>query len=122
MKEIRRMNKENYKKALKQVYMILKSLGKDIIDKIPIDMLNFIEENMDKDYFFVLDENIELEEQELMDETLGIISLIWRDYLCSDEERKKLQAEDSERQKQFENEQRKKYNPDKIFKKMDENV
>ena len=35
---------------------------------------------MDKDYFFVLDENIELEEQELMDETLGIISLIWRDY------------------------------------------
>ncbi len=33
-------------------------------------MLNFIEENMDKDYFFVLDENIELEEQELMDETL----------------------------------------------------
>jgi hypothetical protein len=122
MKEIRRMNKENYKKALKQVYMILKSLGKDIIDKIPIDMLNFIEENMDKDYFFVLDENIELEEQELMDETLGIISLIWRDYLCSDEERKKLQAEDSERQKQFENEQRKKYNPDNIFKKMDEDV
>ncbi|MCI8546373.1 MAG: hypothetical protein HFJ44_03980 [Clostridia bacterium] len=116
------MNKENYKKALKQVYMILKSLGKDIIDKIPIDMLNFIEENMDKDYFFVLDENIELEEQELMDETLGIISLIWRDYLCSDEERKKLQAEDSERQKQFENEQRKKYNPDNIFKKMDEDV
>jgi len=122
MKEIRRMNKENYKKALKQVYMILKSLGKDIIDKIPIDMLNFIEENMDKDYFFVLYENIELEEQELMDETLGIISLIWRDYLCSDEERKKLQAEDSERQKQFENEQRKKYNPDNIFKRMDENV
>ena len=116
------MNKENYKKALKQVYMTLKSLGKDIIDKIPIDMLNFIEENMDKDYFFVLDENIELEEQELMDETLGIISLIWRDYLCSDEERKKLQAEDSERQKQFENEQRKKYNPDNIFKRMDENV
>ncbi len=111
------MNRENYKKALKQVYMILKFVGKDITDKIPIDMLNFIEENMDKDYFFVLDENIELEEQELMDETLGIISLIWRDYLCSDEERKKLQAEDSERQKQFENEQRKKYNPDSIFKK-----
>lgn len=122
MKEIRGMNRENYKKALKQVYMILKFVGKDITDKIPIDMLNFIEENMDKDYFFVLDENIELEEQELMDETLGIISLIWRDYLCSDEERKKLQAEDSERQKQFENEQRKKYNPDNIFKRMDENV
>ena len=40
----------------------------------------------------------------------------------SDEERKKLQAEDSERQKQFENEQRKKYNPDNIFKKRDTKI
>lgn len=122
MKEINNMNKENYGKALKQVYMILKSMGKEIRDKIPDEMLNFIEENMDKEYFFILDENIDLEEQNFMPETLGIISLIWRDYLCSDEERERLQAEDIERQKQIEEERREKYNPDNIFKKIDENV
>lgn len=121
MKEIKRMNKENYGKAFKEVYMILKSVGSEVIDKIPIDMLNFIEENMDKDYFFILDKNVALEEHNFMDETLGIISLIWRDYLCSDVEREKIQIEDIEKQIQIEKEKREKYNPDNIFLK-DENI
>lgn len=114
MKEINIMNKENYGKALKEVYMILKSVGKEVRNKIPGDMLSFIEKNMDKEYFFILDEKVDLEKQAFMDETLGIISLIWRDYLCSDSERKKLQAEDIERQK-------KKYNIGNIFANRNEN-
>lgn len=111
------MDKKNYGKAFKEVYMILKSVGKEVVDKIPTSMLNFIEDNMDKDYFFILDENIALEEQTFMDETLGIISLIWRDYLCSDEEREKIQIADRQKQIQIENEKREKYNLDNLFKK-----
>ncbi len=115
------MDKEKYNKAFKEVYMILKSFGKEMQGKIPTSLLDFIEENMDKDYFFILDDNIPLEEQSFMDETLGIISLIYRDYLCTDEEREKIKKEDEiyfkEIQTQREKELREKYNPDNIFKK-----
>ena len=47
------MDKEKYNKAFKEVYMILKSFGKEMQGKIPTSLLDFIEENMDKDYFFI---------------------------------------------------------------------
>lgn len=115
------MDKEKYNKAFKEVYMILKSVGKEMQGKIPTNLLDFIEENMDKDYFFILDDNTPLEKQSFMDETLGIISLIYRDYLCTDEERERIKKEDEiyfkEIQTQREKELREKYNSDNIFKK-----
>lgn len=118
---MKEMDKENYGKAFKEVYMILKSVGKEIQDKIPTNFLDFIEKNMDKDYFFMLDYSIPLEKQLFMDETLGIISLIWRDYLCTNEEREKIIQQDErnlkEIQNQIEKEYREKYNLDDIFKK-----
>lgn len=98
---MKEMNKENYRKAFKEVYMILKSVGKEIQDKIPTSFMNFIEENMDKNYFFMLDDVIPLEEQLFMDETLGIISLIWRDYLCTNEEKEKIRKQDKKTRNQF---------------------
>ncbi len=109
------MNKENYGKAFKEVYMILKSVGEEIQYKVPTKLLEFIEENMDKDYFFILDDTISLEEQSFMDETLGIISLIWRDYLCTNEEREKITKKDEEIQNKIEKERREKYDPDDLF-------
>lgn len=114
------MNKENYSKAFKEVYIILKFVGKEIQHKVPTKILKFIEENMDKDYFFMLDDTISLEEQSFMDETLGIISLIWRDYLCTNEEREKIKQKDEEMQNQMEKERIKKYNPDDLFKNREE--
>lgn len=113
------MDKKNYGKAFKEVYMILKSIDDDVRKKIPIEFLTFIEENMDINYFFLLDQTIPLEEQTFMDETLGIISLIWRDYLCSDEEKKQMQMRDAQTLKdmqfQIEEDLRKKYNIDNLF-------
>ena len=71
-----KIKSEEYSKALKEVYIILKALGEEIKEKIPENVLEFIEENMDKKYFFVLDDAIALEDQDLRDETLGIISLL----------------------------------------------
>lgn len=114
------MNNKNYSKAFKEVYMILKSVGKKVQNKIPTNLLDFIEKNMDKNYFFMLDDSIPLEEQSFMDETLGIISLIWRDYLCSKEEKEKTRKQDkknfTELQKLIEKERIEKYSPDNIFK------
>ena len=110
------MNKSNYNKAFKEVYIILKSMGDDILNRIPTKLMILIEEHMDKNYIFILDENSPIESQELLNETLGIISLIYRDYIASEEERKKLLEEDKNRLKNLETELSEKYNYNNLFK------
>lgn len=110
------MDNINYSKALKEVYIILRFFGKDIIDKIPINFMKFIEENMNKNYIFFIDEKVPIESQNFLNETLGIISLIYRDYIASEEERKKILEEDADRINKVQAELSEKYNYDNIFK------
>ena len=61
----------------------------------------------------------------MKNETIIILGLIYRDFLCSPDERKKLQEKDArelqEVEKAIEQEIREKYNPDDIFKKRNQN-
>lgn len=82
--------KEEYSKALFEVYVVLKNTKEEVKNKIPKKFINFIEENMDKNYRFKLKENVGLEKQDLMHETKQILALIYRDYIVTKEERKKL--------------------------------
>lgn len=111
------MTNTTYSKAFKEVYVILKSLGKEITDKIPPRFMNLIEENMDKDYIFILDDNTPIEEQNLSNEALGLISLIYRDYIVSDEEREKIKAEEKKRREEVQVELSQKYSYENLFKK-----
>ena len=109
-----KIRNEKCSKALKEVYIVLKVLGDEVKDKIPKNVLEFIEENMDKKYFFMLNDTVALEEQNLMEESLGIISLLWRDYICSPEEKKRLKEQDAKIKIFKSNE---KYNYDDLFNK-----
>lgn len=111
------MNKDNYGKACKEVYIILQSLGDEIICKIPKKVIKFIEENMDKDYWFTIDSSIPIESQDFLEETLGIISLIYRDYICTPEEKEMLILQDKNRIKEAEKLLNEKYNNDNLFNK-----
>lgn len=111
------MNKDNYGKACKEVYIILQSLGDEIICKIPKKVIKFIEENMDKDYWFTIDSSIPIESQDFLEETLGIISLIYRDYICTPEEKKMLILQDTNRIKETEKLLNEKYNNNNLFNK-----
>lgn len=116
-------NTDIYSKAFKEVYIILNSFGKEITDKIPASMMNFIEEHMDKNYIFFMDEKIPIESQNFKDETLGIISLIYRDYIASEEERKKMVEDDESRLNKLQVELSEKYNYDNLFKnRVDEEI
>lgn len=90
-----------------------------LLDKIPKKFYEMIEEEQDKEYVTSIKEP--LEEQKLKNETIIILGLIYRDFLCSHEEKKRLQEKDArelqEVQKALEDEIRQKYNPDDIFKK-----
>lgn len=104
--------------AFTEVNEIIKMMPKELADKIPIKFREMIEEERDKEY----NPNIQepLEKCKLKNETIIILGLIYRDFLCSQEERKKLQEKDAkeleEVQKYIEEENRKEYNPDDIFK------
>lgn len=80
-----------YQKALKEVYIIINNLTEDLYIKIPITLKKTIKENMDKNYKISLEE---LKNNGKMQETIDIVSLIYRDYLCDKELKEKLIEKD----------------------------
>ena len=104
--------KLKYRQALFEVYVILENTDEDIKNKIPKKFTDFIKENMDVNHKFVLQQGKELVNQDLMLETKQILALIYRDYMCTQEERKKLLLQEKEKRIKKENQNRKKYNVD----------
>ncbi len=111
------MNLE-YRKAFTEIYEIFKLMPKELLDRIPSKFYELIEEERDREYSISVSEP--LENEVFKDETIVILGLIYRDFLCSPEERKKLQVKDAkelqEIQKRLESEMRQKYNPEEVFK------
>lgn len=107
----------NYKQALSEVLEILNHTDISITKKIPKNFINFIYENIDKNYTCNIDFSDEKWDDNIKEETQCIMALIYRDYICSPEERAKLIKEEIAEEKRIEQEIREKYNPDNLFKK-----
>lgn len=106
----------DYKQALAEVIEILNHSDKSITEKIPQKFINFLFENMDKDYKCSIDFSDENWDNTVKEETQCIIALIYRDYICSPDERNILLAEEKAEEKKVQEALREKYNPDNIFK------
>ena len=110
--------KQEYNEAFTEVNEIIKMMPDELVNKIPSKFREMLEDERDKEY----NPNIQepLEKCKLKNETIIILGLIYRDFLCLPEERKKLQEKDAkdlqEIQKAIEEEARQKYNPDDLFK------
>ena len=105
-----------------EIYNIINHLDKDLYKKIPISFINFIKQNMDLDYKCNIDFSKDINSQQLLHNTRVILSLIYRDYLCSTEERKILIEKDNLELIKHQEELREKYNPDNIFKNSNEEI
>ena len=82
--------KIEYRQALFEVYKILENTDEEIKNKIPEKFIKFVKENMDTNYKFELEKGKELVRQNLKSETKQIIALIYKYYICDEEERKKI--------------------------------
>lgn len=82
------MLNDKYTKALAELKVILENSEDSIIKKIPKTFIMFVEENYDKDYSCKITPNISINDQNILDETKYLIALIYRSYLCSEDERK----------------------------------
>ena len=74
------MKDENYKNALKEVYDILDNTDEELVLKIPKNFLEFVKENMNKEYISNIDYNVEIDKQNLLPETEAILAQIYNSY------------------------------------------
>ena len=104
------------KKVFSEVYDIIYHMEKNLYNKIPKQFIHFIKENKEDNYIVNIDYSKSINEQELLQQTRVMLSLIYRDYLCDEEERQELIEKDKKELKRIEERIREKYNPDEIFK------
>lgn len=111
--------KQEYKMAFSEINNIIKIMPEELVKKIPKSFREVLIEEMDKSYNPDIQEP--LEKVKLKNETVIILGLIYRDFLCSSEERERLQEKDAKElqkaQLELEREIRDRYNPDNLFKK-----
>mgnify|MGYP005782964417 FL=1 len=100
-----------------EVNIILNNTDKSLVQLIPEKVLNFIKENAQKQKEFIYDKNKRLKDQEISNITRGVIALIYRDYFCTEEQRKRYNDYYKKLKEQLELEKRDLYNVEKMFKK-----
>ena len=73
-------------RAYTEVNYIINEMSDEMKNKIPSQILRNIENRMDKNYDFRIEEE-EFENAELLEDTQKILSVLYTDYLASDEEK-----------------------------------
>ena len=101
--------KQIYRNALSEVNAILINSNQDIINMIPNKFLEFVRNNMNQEYEIQIDLEKGILEQNISNEAKSIVALIYRDYICSADERKILLEKERMNLKKIEELKRKKY-------------
>lgn len=103
---------EKYTKAFKEIYIILNRASSEELDKIPKSFIEFIEKNMDVNHNPKIEFN-ENFENSVLEETLLLLALIYRDYLISKEERSILLKNEEDKLEEL----KESYNIENLFNK-----
>jgi len=85
---------EQFKKALSEVSAIINSIPEELNNKISDKFKEIVELEKENEYKPELEELVI--KNNLLPETIIILGMIHRDYLCSEEERKRLIEEEQE--------------------------
>ena len=83
-----------YKNSFKEVYEILQKTEDELVKKIPFKFINFLESNMNKEFQTNIDNTVELDKQLILPETENILSLIYRNYWATEEEKANFNNKD----------------------------
>jgi len=104
---------ENYRKAFSEVSEVLKAMPDNLLKKIPNKFIDVVEKEKLDNFKIGLCDNIE--EQVFSEEATIILGIIYKDFLCDENERNQLEIIDNEKIRIYEDELRAKFNPDNIF-------
>lgn len=104
---------EVYRNAFKEVFEILQNTENNLVDRIPTKFMNFLKDNMNVNYKTNISSSIDIDKQDLLQETEAILSLIYRNYWATDEEKKEFAIKD--KNESIEKEKRVLYQESQIF-------
>ena len=109
-------DKVTYKMAYTQVLEILKRLPKEQVAKIPTEEIEFLKENCDKTYKYILSPNARLEECQISRKAYAILVVYFKKYFATEIQKQKLDVILKNNQIAIEKEKREKYGVDNLFK------
>lgn len=110
------VSEDEYRKAFSEVLNILKYIPNEQRKKIPKDIISILKEYQDLNYQYQLDFEKDLKEQKISKITQVILAIFYRDYWAKKEDRENILEKENNERKMIEEEKRKKYNPDNLFK------
>ena len=113
---------ENINQAFSEVYDIINHLDTKLYNRIPTSFIEMIKENKDNTYQPQIDYRISINKQKLLKDTRTILSLIYRDYICSVQKREELKYNDIMELKKEQEENAIELNHEDIFKKQKQDV
>lgn len=108
---------KEFAEASAEINEILKYLPEEYVGKIPNKLRDFFKKVEDKEYVTNIDPNKSLDEQDIKPKTKTLLTILYREYWCNEEEKAELDKILIDNDKKYEAELREKYNPDNIFKK-----
>lgn len=111
------MMKRTYKEALSEVDDIFNHLDINLLNRIPDIFREFVKTNKSETYIPTFNHNNKLADLPLKKETRRIISLVYFNYICDENEKKLYAKKLKENQLKKEEYLQIKYNPDNMFKK-----
>lgn len=109
-------DKVTYKMAYTQVLEILKRLPKEEVAKIPTEEIEFLKENCEKTYKYILSPNARLEECQISRKAYAILVVYFKKYFATEIQKQKLDVILKNNQIAIEKEKREKYGVDNLFK------
>lgn len=109
------MTNITYNMAYTEVLEILKQLPESELNKIPSKEIEYLENNRDKKYSFTYNPEKTIEEQAISRKANAILVSYFSKYFINNAQRQKLDEILTRNQQIVENEARKKYNPENIF-------
>ena len=107
---------KEFAEASAEINEILKYLPEEYVRKIPTKLREFFKKVKDKDYITNIEPNKPLDEQNIKPKTKTLLTILYREYWCNEEEKAELDKILMGNDKKYEAELREKYNPDNIFK------
>ena len=106
---------EECRKALSEVSVIISNIPEELQVKISENFKNTIEKEKDKEYNPNINDLVI--KNEILPETVIILGMIYRDFLCSEEEREILKKEEQETAEKQYKKNIEKYSYENLFKK-----
>lgn len=106
-----------YREALVEVLEVLDNTDADLVNKIPKKFMEFMKNNASRTYQKEMSDNQNLNDLTLKEKTKDILTMIYRNYWCTLEQRSDLDKILDENEEKYQEQLREKYNPDNLFKK-----